>query len=119
MSHKSLLDTGGVGRQTRPSIYMGGRGSFLKAVSQKKIPLPSAVAPECGIFDKYLGFLPGTLWEFLQHMAKPQIFGHIPPDIDTALRKERRPPKPSLSSTLLMGKDQFAKGGSSRNARTY
>ena len=50
---------------------LGGRG-FSSRWYLKKMPLPSAVA-------KYLGFLSGTLWKFRQHMAKPQIFGHIPP----------------------------------------
>ncbi len=44
----------------------------------------------------------------------PNIWPLSSLDIDTALRKERRPPKPPVPSTLLMGKDQFAKGGDLR-----
>jgi hypothetical protein len=89
MSHKFLLDTGGKEKKIRPLIYGGEDGVFPQGGISKKIPLPSAVA-------KYLEFLPRTIWKFLQHM-----------------------PKPPVSSTLLMDKDQFVKGGSSRNARTY
>ena len=60
-------------RKTDSSANLrGGMGFFPQGGISKKIPLPAAVA-------KYLGFLPGTLREFLRYMAKPQIFGHIPP----------------------------------------
>ncbi len=71
MSHKFLLDTGGIGRQTRTSIY-GGDG-----VLSSRRYLKKNTTPLCG--GQIFGVSSRNPWEFPQNMAKPQIFGHFPP----------------------------------------
>ena len=99
MSHKFLLDTGVlVGRLVRKSTWGGGVLSSRRYLKKNTTPL-------CGgqIFGvssrNPMGISPA-------YGQTPNIWPHSSLDIDTALRKEPRPPEPPLSSTLLMSKDQ-------------
>ncbi len=87
-----------------PLTLRGGRGSFLKAVSQKKYHSPLRWPNIWGFFPEPMGVSP-------EYGQTPNIWPLSSLDIDTALRKERRPPKPLCPAPYLWVKISFQKGG--------